>query len=103
MDKKKLSLLLLIESFVTTAEEKRIEKSNSNPKIVPFGSNHTSNYFRCQLETIINSQNKFNKYRENKNYNTSIENFQKITNRIDNLLNEINLYSNHQNKVSQPI
>lgn len=31
-----------------------------------------------------------------------IRNFQKTTNNIDHLLNEINLNLNHQNRVSQP-
>ena len=103
MNKKQPSLLFLIESFISIKEENSIEKSTNSQQIISLKSNCIPNFFKYQSETFINGHNKLKKYSRNKKYNNSIADFQKITNNSDNLLNEINLNLNHQNKVSQPI
>lgn len=95
MNKKRHSLLFSIGSIIPIEEE-------NSPEIISLKSNYISNFFNDQLETRINSHNKLKKYSGNRNCNHSIAYFQKITNNIDHLLNEINLNLNHQNKVSQP-
>lgn len=102
MNKKQLSLLFSIGTFIPIEEENSIEKSNNSPEIISLKSNYISNFFKYQLETRINSHNKLKKYSGNRNCNHSIAYFQKITNNFNHLLNEISLNLNHQNKVSQP-
>jgi hypothetical protein len=102
MNKKLHSLLFSIGFLIPIEEENGIEKSNSNPEIISLKSNYIPNFFKYQLEARINSHNKLIKYREYRNCNNSKTYFQKITNNIDHLLNEIILNLNHQNRVSQP-
>lgn len=102
MNKKRHSLLFSIGSIIPIEEENNIEKSNNSSLIISLKSNYISNIFKGQSEMRINSHHKLKKYSGNRNCNHSITYFQKITNNIVYLLNEINLNLNHQNKVSQP-
>lgn len=101
MNKKLHSLLFSIGSIIPIEEESNIEKRNDSSVKISLKSNYISNIFKDKSERRI-SRNKFKKYGENINCNHSIAYFQKITNNIDYLLNEINLNLNHQNTVSQP-
>lgn len=101
MNKKLHSLLFSIGSFIPIEEESNIEKSNDSSLKISLKSNYISNIFKDQSERRI-SHHKLKKYSGNRNCNHSIAYFQKITNNIDYLLNEINLNLNHQNTVSQP-
>ena len=102
MNKKLNSLLFSIGSFIPIEEESNIEKPNHSSATISLKSKYISNIFKNQSELHIIKHEQLKKYIGNRNCNYSIANFQKITNNIDYLLNEINLNLNHQNKVSQP-
>lgn len=101
MNKKLHSLLYSIGSFISIEDESNVEKHNDSSVIISLKSKYISNIFTDQSEWRI-SHHKLKKYSGNINCNHSIAYFQKITNNIDHLLNEINLNINHRNTVSQP-